>query len=128
MIRWSSTVKTVEKSNFFLQLPLIWKRFWPQLVVFSVMMVCPLPRPPRLHVLMVQAAMIVFAVVPQIPPGWRINNLEVIFPMALLGGSHLLYPFALNPWFLSFSVRLVFSGPFGLAGKQDIVRLSCGRG
>ena len=32
---WSSTVKTVEKSNFFLQLPIIWRRFWPQLCFFT---------------------------------------------------------------------------------------------
>jgi len=33
---WSSTIKTVEKSNFFLQIPLIWKRFWPQLCFFGL--------------------------------------------------------------------------------------------
>jgi hypothetical protein len=38
-ISWSTTVKTVEKSNFFLQIPLIWKRFYPQLVFFTLMVV-----------------------------------------------------------------------------------------
>jgi hypothetical protein len=37
---WSSTVKTVEKSNFFLQIPIIWKRFYPQLVFFGLCVVC----------------------------------------------------------------------------------------
>lgn len=36
---WSTTVKTVEKSNFFLQIPLIFKRFYPQLVFFTLMVV-----------------------------------------------------------------------------------------
>jgi hypothetical protein len=36
---WSTTIKTVEKSNFFLQIPLIWKRFYPQLVFFSLAVV-----------------------------------------------------------------------------------------
>ena len=53
-----------------------------------------------------QVAMIVFAVMPQIPSGYRITNIEVIVPLSILGGAHLLYPFALNPWFLSFSVSL----------------------
>lgn len=33
---WSSTIKTVEKSNFFLQLPIIWRRFYPQLIFFGL--------------------------------------------------------------------------------------------
>jgi hypothetical protein len=37
--RWSTTVKTVEKSNFFLQIPIIWKRFYPQLVFFTIVVV-----------------------------------------------------------------------------------------
>ena len=41
---WSTTIKTVEKSNFFLQIPLIWKRFWPQLVFFSIISVCLAPQ------------------------------------------------------------------------------------
>lgn len=36
---WSATVKSVQKSNFFLQIPLIWKRFWPQLCFFGVWIV-----------------------------------------------------------------------------------------
>lgn len=36
---WSTTVKTVERSNFFLQIPIIWKRFWPQLVFFTAVVV-----------------------------------------------------------------------------------------
>jgi hypothetical protein len=38
------------------------------------------------------------------PDGYRIISIEVIVPMAVVAASHLLWPFALNPWFLSFSV------------------------
>jgi hypothetical protein len=38
------------------------------------------------------------------PSGYRITSIEVIVPMAVVAASHLLWPFALNPWFLSFSV------------------------
>lgn len=83
---WSSTVKTVEKSNFFLQLPIIWRRFRTALIVFTTMCI----------------AMIVLSQ-GFVPMAWRITNPEVFIPMSLIAGSHLLWPFALNPWFLSFS-------------------------
>ena len=86
---WSTTVKTVEKSNFFLQLPIIWKRFYPQLVFFTLMM----------------AAMII-TTSSLMPSGYRVHNIEVTFPMGLVTACHLLWPFALNPWFISFSVCL----------------------
>jgi hypothetical protein len=38
------------------------------------------------------------------PSGYRITSIEVILPLSIVAGSHLLWPFALNPWFLSFSV------------------------
>jgi hypothetical protein len=40
---WSTTVKTVQKSNFFLQIPIIWRRFWPQLVFFGLCVVSEVP-------------------------------------------------------------------------------------
>ncbi|TYJ52434.1 hypothetical protein B9479_006975, partial [Cryptococcus floricola] len=42
------------------------------------------------------------------PSGFRVHNIEVYVPMGILTASHLLYPFALNPWFLSFSARILF--------------------
>ncbi|WVQ83999.1 hypothetical protein IAT38_006144 [Cryptococcus sp. DSM 104549] len=83
---WSTTIKTVEKSNFFLQMPIIWRRFWPQLVFFSLCVVAMIITSSSL-----------------MPSGYRVNNIEVYVPMGILTASHLLYPFALNPWFLSFS-------------------------
>jgi hypothetical protein len=42
---WSTTVKTVQKSNFFLQIPIIWRRFWPQLVFFGLCVVSRVRNP-----------------------------------------------------------------------------------
>lgn len=67
---WSSTVKTVEKSNFFLQIPIIWRRFRTSLIVFTVMTI----------------AMIVLSQ-KFIPAAWQINNLEVFIPMGIIVGS-----------------------------------------
>jgi hypothetical protein len=36
---WTTTAKSVVKSNFFLQVPRIWKRFWFQIVVSVVIIV-----------------------------------------------------------------------------------------
>ncbi|OCF41165.1 hypothetical protein I317_04995 [Kwoniella heveanensis CBS 569] len=83
---WSTTVKTVEKSNFFLQLPIIWRRFWPQLSFFGLCV-----------------PMMIITSSSLMPPGYRFLGVEVYVPMGIITGSHLLYPFALNPWFLSFS-------------------------
>ena len=67
---------------------------------------------------------------PIMPPGYRINNVEVFVPLGLITGSHLLWPFALNPWFLSFSVSSFtpFSTPadlvssrFGLASQDTTI-------
>ncbi|WVR04423.1 hypothetical protein IAU60_001425 [Kwoniella sp. DSM 27419] len=83
---WSATVKTVEKSNFFLQLPIIWRRFWPQLSFFTLII-----------------AMMIICSTKLMPDGYRMVGIDIMVPMGILAGSHLLYPFALNPWFLSFS-------------------------
>ncbi|WRT65030.1 uncharacterized protein IL334_001972 [Kwoniella shivajii] len=83
---WSTTVKTVEKSNFFLQLPIIWRRFWPQLSFFGLCV-----------------PMMVITSSNLLPAAYRVDNVEVFVPMGIITASHLLYPFALNPWFLSFS-------------------------
>lgn len=45
------------------------------------------------------------------PVAYRIGNVEVFVPMGVLVASHLLWPFALNPWFLSFSVGHVLDTP-----------------
>lgn len=79
-------VKSVEKSNFFLQMPIIWRRFWPQLLFFTACLIM----------------MIITSSSLMMPSGYRVNNVEVYVPMGILTVSHLLYPFALNPWFCAF--------------------------
>ncbi|KAK4689791.1 hypothetical protein P7C73_g331, partial [Tremellales sp. Uapishka_1] len=85
---WSATVKSVEKSNFFLQLPIIWKRFWPQIVFFTACV----------------GAMIV-TTIGVLPLGYQVSpkNIEVLVPLGMVTAAHLLWPLVLNPWFLSFS-------------------------
>nr|XP_031861885.1 uncharacterized protein CI109_002714 [Kwoniella shandongensis]KAA5528957.1 hypothetical protein CI109_002714 [Kwoniella shandongensis] len=83
---WSTTVKTVEKSNFFLQIPIIWRRFWPQICFFGLCVV-----------------MMIVTTSSLMPSGYRIGGVEIFVPMGLVTASHLLYPVALNPWFLAFS-------------------------
>ena len=48
---------------------------------------------------------------PVFPEQYRVDSIEAIVPMAVVAGSHLLWPFALNPWFLSFSVSHLRSLP-----------------
>jgi len=87
-ITWGATKKEVERSNFWLEVPKIIKRFWIALVVSIA----------------VSALMIVLST-DLIPTGWRIpgTNWAVIFPLAITVGSHVLYPVVLNPWLMIFS-------------------------
>ena len=74
---WGATKKEVERSNFFKEVPKIFKRFWfPWL--FSWVLV---------------AAMVILST-PLVPIQWRIDGSAwaVIFPLALLAGSHILFP------------------------------------
>ena len=77
-ITWGATKKEVERSNFWIEIPKILKRFWLALLV------C----------LLLTIAMVVLSL-PFIPPAWRIYGYEywaVIFPLALCIGSHVLFP------------------------------------
>lgn len=40
-----------------------------------------------------------------VPVGWQIPGIDwaVIFPLAIISGSHILFPIVLNPWLLMFS-------------------------
>jgi len=57
-----------------------------------------------------------------VPYGYRINNIEVIFPMGLVVATHLLWPFALNPWFISFSVSCSSACPEGVLANETSSR------
>ncbi|TFK91890.1 hypothetical protein K466DRAFT_595689 [Polyporus arcularius HHB13444] len=85
---WGATKKEVERSNFFKEVPKIFKRFWfPWLVSWILV-----------------AAMIILST-PLVPVQWRIDGSAwaVIFPLAVLAGCHILYPIVLNPWLMIFS-------------------------
>ncbi|PBK87934.1 hypothetical protein ARMGADRAFT_1034243 [Armillaria gallica] len=90
-ITWGATAKEVERSNFFLEVPKIWKRYWP-VILLSLIGI---------------GAMIVLSL-SFIPEGWRIpgTSWAVIFPLAIVISGHLLFPalqVVLNPWLMIFS-------------------------
>ncbi|KAI0764208.1 glycosyl transferase family group 2-domain-containing protein [Trametes elegans] len=87
-ITWGATKKEVERSNFWLEVPKILKRFWLALVLSVAMGV----------------AMIILAT-DAVPVGWRIFSWDwaVILPLAIVAGCHIAYPIVLNPWFMIFS-------------------------
>jgi hypothetical protein len=87
-ITWGATKKEVERSNFFIEVPRILRRFWLALVISFLMIV-----------------MIVVFSINLLPPGWQIPvvNWAVVFPVAVVAGSHILFPIVLNPWLMIFS-------------------------
>ncbi|KAL5498540.1 hypothetical protein ACEPAH_1894 [Sanghuangporus vaninii] len=87
-ITWGATKKEVERSNFFIEVPKILRRFWLSIVA------C---------ILIITAVIILDTSV--IPIEWRVSvkDWAVIFPLAIAVGCHLLYPVVLNPWLMIFS-------------------------
>ncbi|KAF8191309.1 glycosyl transferase family group 2-domain-containing protein [Pholiota molesta] len=87
-IQWSATVKEVERSNFFKEIPKIARRFWFPLLASVVIM----------------AAMIIIST-PLVPFVWRIDGSAwaVILPLSLSVACHILFPIVLNPWLMVFS-------------------------
>jgi hypothetical protein len=85
-ITWGATKKEVEKSNFFVEVPRILKRFWFSFLLSFVSM----------------AAMIVLST-SLVPPEFRIYSWAVILPFAIVAGCHTLFPIVLNPWLMIFS-------------------------
>ncbi|KAI9457224.1 glycosyl transferase family group 2-domain-containing protein [Lactarius psammicola] len=87
-ITWGATKKEVEKSNFFIEVPRILRRFWLSLVLSFLVIVM----------------MIVFSS-NLMPLAYRIpgNAWAVLFPLALVAGCHILFPIVLNPWLMIFS-------------------------
>ncbi|KAE9409847.1 hypothetical protein BT96DRAFT_953206 [Gymnopus androsaceus JB14] len=87
-ITWSATVKEVQRSNFFKEIPKIAKRFWFSLLVSFVIIV---------GMIIVSTSLVPF--------GWRItgSSWAVIFPLAIVTSCHILFPIVLNPWLMVFS-------------------------
>ncbi|KAI0764841.1 glycosyl transferase family group 2-domain-containing protein [Fomes fomentarius] len=87
-ITWGATKKEVERSNFFKEVPKIFKRFWfSWLISWTVL-----------------AGMVILST-PLVPIEWRIDGSAwaVIFPLAIVVGCHILFPIVLNPWLMIFS-------------------------
>ncbi|KAL0066289.1 hypothetical protein AAF712_006720 [Marasmius tenuissimus] len=87
-IKWEATKKEVERSNFFIEVPRIWKRYW-HIIIMGMLSI---------------AAMVILSL-PFVPDGWRIPSTSwaVIVPLAIVTAGHLLFPVVLNPWLMIFS-------------------------
>jgi len=87
-ITWGATVKEVERSNFFKEVPMIARRFWFSLTASIIIL----------------AGMII-ASTSLVPEAWRVDGSAwaVILPLAISGGCHILFPIVLNPWLMIFS-------------------------
>lgn len=87
-ITWGATKKEVERSNFFIEIPKIIKRFW------FCLLLC----------VATGAAMAIFST-PLVTDSWQITGSDwaVIFPLAIVVGCHFLFPIVLNPWLMVFS-------------------------
>lgn len=77
-ITWGATKKEVERSNFFIEVPRILKRFW---FAFAVSLAC-------------FASMVLFSLESVVTADWLIPGTywAVIFPLALVAGCHVLFP------------------------------------
>ncbi|KAJ7472250.1 glycosyl transferase family group 2-domain-containing protein [Mycena galericulata] len=87
-ISWSATIKEVERSNFFKEIPKILKRFWFPLLASTIII----------------AGMIVCST-SLVPLSWRVGggSWGVIFPLSIVTSCHILFPIVLNPWLMVFS-------------------------
>ena len=84
---WAATKKEVEKSNFFLEVPKILRRFWLALLLSFFVL----------------GLMIVLST-SLVPVGYQIPGVDwaVIFPLAVVATCHILFPIVLNPWLMIF--------------------------
>jgi len=88
-ITWGATKKEVERSNFFIEVPRILKRFWLALLLSFACL----------------ATMVVFSLESVVTADWVIpgSYWAVILPLAIVAGSHIIFPIVLNPWLMIFS-------------------------
>ncbi|KAG6919684.1 hypothetical protein DXG01_002627 [Tephrocybe rancida] len=87
-ITWGATKKEVERSNFWIEIPRIWKRFWLAFVLCFLAIV---------GIIILSTGLI--------PPEWRIpgTSWAVTLPLAIVASGHILFPIVLNPWLMVFS-------------------------
>ncbi|KAJ3510456.1 hypothetical protein NLJ89_g4665 [Agrocybe chaxingu] len=87
-IQWSATIKEVQRSNFFKEIPKIARRFWfpmsMSIIIITGMILCSTSL---------------------VPFEWRIDGSAwaVILPLSLSVACHILFPIVLNPWLMVFS-------------------------
>ncbi|SPO28265.1 uncharacterized protein UTRI_04660_B [Ustilago trichophora] len=84
---WGATIKDLEDSNFFIEVPAIFKRFW-KVLLLSIACI---------------AAVIIFQLPNVLPLQWQIQGFFIYWPLLLTAVLHILYPIALNPALLRFS-------------------------
>ncbi|KAJ1022854.1 hypothetical protein NDA13_004904 [Ustilago tritici] len=84
---WGATIKDLEDSNFFIEVPIILKRFWKTLILAIACIV----------------AVIVFQLSNVLPLEWQIQGFFIFWSLLLTSILHILYPIALNPALLRFS-------------------------
>ena len=83
---WGATVKDLEDSNFFLEVPAILKRFWRPLLICFILL-----------------GGVVVCSLDVLPLEWRIQSFFTFWPLLLGASCHILYPIVLNPALLRFS-------------------------
>ncbi|RSH92500.1 hypothetical protein EHS25_008916 [Saitozyma podzolica] len=71
--------ESVVKSNFFLQMPRIWRRFWIQIVLSVAVL-----------------AGLIVSTTSLTPAAYRVVTIEAIVPLALTYAFHLIWPFVLD--------------------------------
>lgn len=86
-MQWGATSKEAEFSNFFIEVPRVFKRFKFS-ISFAILGI---------------VGMIILAKADFVPWDWKIKDFVAILPMATVSGSHLLLPLALNPALMTFS-------------------------
>jgi len=76
-ITWGATAKEVERSNFFLEVPKIWKRFRTAFVLCFVTI-----------------AGVIVLTTNVVPREWRIegSGWAIILPLMVVCGGHILFP------------------------------------
>ncbi|KAJ7058515.1 glycosyl transferase family group 2-domain-containing protein [Mycena amicta] len=85
---WGATIKEVQRSNFWIEVPEIWKRFRLALIISFTFI-----------------AMMIVLSLPIVTPAWQIpgSSWAVILPLAVVASGHILFPIVLNPWLMIFS-------------------------
>ncbi|KAJ6477602.1 glycosyl transferase family group 2-domain-containing protein [Mycena sanguinolenta] len=85
---WGSTVKEVERSTFWIEVPRIWQRFKLSFIICFAIIIM---------MIVMQSNAVPFQY--QIPGyQWAFN-----IPLSLVVGTHILLPIVLNPWLMIFS-------------------------